>query len=48
MKCTTKECNLNFACEGELVCQIGKCFVIPVFNDLLSNLIDLFLEHILF
>ena len=41
------ECNLNFVCEGELVCQIGKYFVIPVFKDLLSNLIDLFLKHVL-
>ena len=46
--CTTRECNLNFACEGELVCHIGKYFVIPVFKDLLSNLIDLFLKHVLF
>ena len=39
------ECNLNFACKGELVCQIGKYFVIPVlFKDLLSNLTDLFLK----
>ena len=42
--CTTRECNLNFACEGELVCEIEKYFVISVFKDLLFNLIDLFLK----
>ena len=39
-----RECNLNFAHEGELACQIGKYFVIAVFKDLLSNLIDLFFK----
>ena len=42
--CTMRECNLNFTCEGERVCQIEKYFVIPVFKDPLSNLIDLFLR----
>ena len=39
MKCTTRERNLNFACEGELVCQIEKDFVIPVFKDLVQGLV---------
>ena len=30
--------------QGELVCQIEKYFIIPVFKDPLSNLIDLFLK----
>ena len=38
------DCNLNFAHEVELVCQTKKYFVIPVFKDPLSNLIDLFLK----
>ena len=42
--CTTRECNLNFACQGELVCQIEKYFVIPALKDLFSNLTDLFLK----
>ena len=42
--CTTRECDLNFPCEGELVCQIEEYFVIPMFKDPLSNLIDLFLK----
>ena len=37
-----RECTLNFACEGELVCQIKKYFVIPVFKEPLRNLIDYF------
>ena len=42
--CATRECNLNFACQGELVCQIEKHFVIPVLKNLFSNLTDLFLK----
>ena len=42
--CTMRECAVNFAYEGELVCQIRKRFVIPVVKDPLSNLIDLFLK----
>ena len=42
--CTMRKCTLNFACEAEIVCQNKKYFVIPVFKDHLSNLIDLFLK----
>ena len=36
---------VHSACEGELVCQIEKYFVIPLCSkDPLSNLIDLFLK----
>ena len=35
---------MNFACEGELIYQIKKYLVIPVFKDPLSNLIYLFLK----
>ena len=41
---TMRECTLDFACEGDLVLQIKKYLVIPVFKDPLSNLIDLFLK----
>ena len=39
-----KKCTLNFTCEGEFVSQIKKYFVVPVFKDPLSNLIDLFFK----
>ena len=42
--CTMRERTLNFVCEAEIVCQNKKYFVIPVFKDNLSNLIDLFLK----
>ena len=35
--CTTRECDLNFACGGKLVCQIEEYFVIPMFKDTLST-----------
>ena len=39
-----EEVHCELYLQGELVCQIKEYFLIPVFKDALSNLIDLFFK----